>query len=247
MEYIRKAKRAMLLMLLSMTSMLANAQSVTYNHDESKMQQIQVMEIGAGNLTPEYYYWLLHNSYKNGAKDATSVKNTLRMAANTGSLPQVEYADTIQADLEGRAKIEAKNVADREIDLAWVTEGNKIESKLLTFKNNINALNGKTNDAEITAWNDLTRMYDFAIKATKKAYMPNSERQKQYLAIYQEIVSSNDNLLLRIRFLATKNQADKLVAVMANFQHRVSENATAGYNRWRNSATQASGQNTIEQ
>lgn len=218
----------------------SHAQSMTYNHDASKQGQIQVMELGAGNLTPELYYTVTHRRYKNGAKAATSVKNTLRIAANTASIPQVEYADSIQADLEGRAKIEAANIADRQVDLAWVTEGNKIESKLLTFKNNINALNGKAQTEEITNWTELGQMYDFAIKATRQAYMPNSERQKQYLAIYDEIVKSNDHLLLRVRYLTTKNQADHLVQAMSRFQHRVSENATAGYNRWRDASHEGS-------
>ena len=214
-------------------------QSMTYNHDASKMGQIQVMELGAGSLTPDIYYSITHSSYKKGAKAATSVKNTLRMAANVASMPQVEYADSIKADLEGRAKIEAANIADRQIDLAWLTEGEKIQSKLWAFKSNIGSLNGKTSNEEITAWEDLVKMYDFAIKTTKKAYMPNSERQKQYLAIYDELTIANDNLLLRIRYLATKSQADKLVAAMTRFQHRVNENATASYNRWRNSANEA--------
>lgn len=222
----------------------ANAQSMTYNHDESKMQQIQVMELGAGALTPEIYYKATHNSYWKGAKAQTSVKNTLRMSANVSSLPQVEYADSIKADLESRAKIEALNMADREVDLAWLTEGNKIESKLLAFQSNISSLNGKTSLNEISAWEDLVKEYKFAITVTKKAYMPNSERQKQYLAIYDELTASNDNLLSRIRFLATKNQADKLIATLASFQHRVKENATASYNRWRNSANEAQGTKT---
>ena len=214
-------------------------QSMTYNHDASKMGQIQVMELGAGSLTPDIYYSITHSSYKKGAKAATSVKNTLRMAANVASLPQVEFADSIKTNLEGLAKIEAANIADRQIDLAWLTEGEKIQSKLWAFKSNIGSLNGKTNNEEITAWEDLVKMYDFAIKTTKKAYMPNSERQKQYLAIYDELTIANDNLLLRIRYLATKSQADKLVAAMTRFQHRVNENATASYNRWRNSANEA--------
>lgn len=213
-----------------------HAQSMTYNHDASKQGQILVMELGAGNLTPELYYTVTHRKYKNGAKAATSVKNTLRIAANTASIPQVEYADSIQADLEGRAKIEAANIVDRQVDLAWVTEGNKIEGKLLSFKNNINALNGKAQPEEITNWTELGQMYDFAIKATRQAYMPNSERQKQYLAIYDEIVKSNDDLLLRVRYLTTKNQANHLVQAMSRFQHRVGENATAGYNRWRDAS-----------
>jgi hypothetical protein len=217
-----------------------SAQSITYNHDSSKQAQIEVMELGASSLTPEIYYKTVHHSYWKGAKDATSVKNTLRIAANTASLPQVEYADSIQADMESRAKVEAANIADRQIDLAWVTEGGKLEKKLMAFKNNINYLNGKTKNEEITAWSDLGRMYDFAIKSTKEAYMPNSERQKQYLAIMDEIIQSNDNLLLRIRYLSTKNKADKLVQAMARFQHRVGENANAGYNRWRQAAMEGS-------
>lgn len=161
------------------------------------------------------------------------------MAANIASMPQVEYADSIKADLEARAKVEATNIADRQIDIAWLTEGGRIEAKLRAFKSNIGSLNGKTCSEEITAWEDLGKMYDFAIKTTKKAYMPNSERQKQYLAIYDEITTTNDNLLLRIRYLATKRQADNIVAAMTQFHHRVSENATASYNRWRNSANDA--------
>ena len=230
--------------LALLCSIESQAQSMTYNHDASKQGQIQVMELGSGSLTPELYYTLTHNSYKNGAKAATSVKNTLRIATNTASLPQVEYADSIQADLEGRAKVEAANIADREIDLAWVAEGSKIERKLLNFKNNINALNGKAQSEEITNWTELGQMYDFAIKTIRKAYMPNSERQKQYIAIYDEIVKSNDNLLLRVRYLTTKNQADHLLQAMSRFQHRVGENATAGYNRWRDASHDSSARRT---
>ena len=230
--------------LALLCSIESQAQSMTYNHDASKQGQIQVMELGSGSLTPELYYTLTHNSYKNGAKAATSVKNTLRIATNTASLPQVEYADSIQADLEGRAKVEAANIADREIDLAWVAEGSKIERKLLNFKNNINALNGKAQSEEIINWTELGQMYDFAIKTIRKAYMPNSERQKQYIAIYDEIVKSNDNLLLRVRYLTTKNQADHLLQAMSRFQHRVGENATAGYNRWRDASHDSSARRT---
>ena len=40
---------------------------VTYNHDATKQNQITVQEIGAGSLTPEFYYWLFHNSYRKSA------------------------------------------------------------------------------------------------------------------------------------------------------------------------------------
>ena len=240
---MRKTIYTVSILLFSMSG--ANAQTMTYNHDASKQAQIEVMEVGAGSLTPELYYKVTHHNYWEGAKATTSVKNTLRLAANAASIPQVEYADSIQADLEGRAKIEAANIADRQIDLAWVAEGNKIENMLLGFKNNINALSGKTGSDEITAWRELGQMYDFAIKVTRNAYMPNSERQKQYMAIYDEIVKSNDSLLLRVRYLTTKNQADHLIQSMSRYQHRVSENATAGYIRWRDASRQGSTGNSL--
>lgn len=131
---------------------MVKAQSVTYYHDASKQAQVTVMEIGAGALTPELYYTVTHNSYKKGA--AGTNKNMYRLAANAASIPQVEMADSIQSYLEARAKEEALNIADRELDVAWMTEGSKIESRLLTFKNNINGLIGKTNNQEITSWQE---------------------------------------------------------------------------------------------
>ncbi|MEL4865072.1 MULTISPECIES: DUF5045 domain-containing protein [Bacteroides] len=221
--------------VLGASSLVSHAQSMTYFHDASKQAQVTVMEMGAGALTPEVYYTVTHNSYKKGASGTN--KNLYRLAANVASIPQVEYADSIKSNLEARAKEEALNMADRKIDVAWLTEGSKIEKRLMTFKNNINALAGKTSNQELTSWQELGGMYDFAIKTTKKAYMPNSERQKQYLAIYQEITKMNDALLLRIRYLATKSQTDRLVAAMSRANHRVSENATAAYNRWRDAST----------
>lgn len=236
----------MLLLAIVATNIAGYGQSVTYNHDASKQGQIEVMELGAGSLTPEIYYTTTHNSYKKGAKAVTSVKNTLRIAANTASLPQVEYADSIQSDLVSRAKVEALNVADRQVDMAWLTEGNKIQNKIMTLKNNIGYLNGRTDMDEIDAWNGLAKMYDFAVKTTKEAYMPNSERQKQYLAIYDDVVKANDSVLLRIRFLATKNKADQIVTALSRFQHRVAENATASYNRWRDAGNAAKTINSNE-
>ena len=58
----------------------ANAQYVTYNHDSPKMNQIMVEETGAGVLTPELYYTLLHNRYKKTA--AAKNKLTFRTAAS---------------------------------------------------------------------------------------------------------------------------------------------------------------------
>ena len=51
-------KKTMILIMAVATTIKATAQSVTYNHDSSKQNQITVMETGGGSLTPEFYYWL---------------------------------------------------------------------------------------------------------------------------------------------------------------------------------------------
>lgn len=235
-------KKVIITTLLSaFTAVSGFAQSVTYYHDQSKQAQFTVMELGSGTLVPQAYYSVVHNKYSGDA--ARTNKNMYRGTANISSLSQVEMADSIKKYLQNRATEEGLNIADRQVDIAWLTEGSKIESRLLAFKNNISALSGKTSNEEIESWTELGAIYDFAIKSTKKAYMPNSEREKQYITIFEEITKSNDALLLRVRYLTTRNQTNRLVAAMSNFSHRVGENVTAGYNRWRDAATEGSGTN----
>lgn len=64
----RKKTRIGTIMLMLGVAISGNAKSgVTYNHDSSKKNQITVMEIGSGSLSPELYYQLLHSSYKKSA------------------------------------------------------------------------------------------------------------------------------------------------------------------------------------
>lgn len=44
----------MILIMAAVATTSATAQSVTYNHDSSKQNQITVMETGGGSLTPEF-------------------------------------------------------------------------------------------------------------------------------------------------------------------------------------------------
>jgi len=111
----------------------ASAQGyVSYNHDAAKMNQITVQEIGAGGLTPAFYYDALHNSYQKSA--AKKNKQFFRTMAGVSAYQQVDVADSIKASLTQRAEIEALNIADRQIDIAWLAEGNKINSSSRTFK-----------------------------------------------------------------------------------------------------------------
>lgn len=201
-------------MILSMTAMTATtafAQSVTYNHDSSKQNQITVMETGGGSLTPEFYYWMLHNSYRKSAAE----KNKLgfRTLAGINLYNQVDDAEKIDSALTKRAEIEALNVADRQIDLAWLAESSKINGQLDKMKANIDHIiptGGTVNDKR--RWEEMYNMYRCAVKATKDAYMPNAQRKKEYLRIYSDLTMHNETLLKYLVQLNTQSRTARLLA-----------------------------------
>ena len=75
------------------------AQSVTYNHDSPKQNQITVMETGTGALSPELYYTLLHNKYKKSA--ASKNKLSFRTLAGVNLYNQTDEAEAIDSALCG--------------------------------------------------------------------------------------------------------------------------------------------------
>ena len=214
--------------------LMGKSQNYTYMHDKSKMNQILVMESGGGTLTPEVYYNLFHKNYKKSVTLPTSPKTASRITTFSHSSAQVEYADSIEEDFKKRSTVEAENLVDRTIDLAWQTIGNDITNKLMLFENNINSLQGKTDAAEISEWVGLNKQYKFAIKTIKEAYLTNSKRHEQYMAIYEEIIASNDQLIQRVHVLSLMKTAMKVANSMnaVNTVHRVKQEAIAAHNRW---------------
>ena len=201
--------------MLLVATIAANAQYVTYNHDSPKMNQITVEETGAGALKPELYYKMLHNKYK---KTAT-VKNklTFRTAAGAASYQQVDEAEAIDSALTSRAKIEALNVADRQVDLAWLAEKDKIELQMRRFQKNIDRITmtgGSPKEKEW--WDDYYHVYQCAIKATRDAYMPNAQRKKEYLQIYADVSRQNDVLVKYLVQLSNRNATKNLLSATEN-------------------------------
>lgn len=203
--------------MAAMTATAAFTQSVTYNHDSSKQNQITVMETGGGSLTPEFYYWMLHNSYRKSAAE----KNKLgfRTLAGINLYNQVDDAEKIDSALTKRAEIEALNVADRQIDLAWLAENSKINGQLDKMKANIGHIiptGGTVNDKR--RWEELYNMYRCAVKATKDAYMPNAQRKKEYLRIYSDLTMQNETLL---KYLVQFNTQSRTASLLTATNDRV--------------------------
>lgn len=131
-------RKLMLMTVAIIATATAQAQYVTYNHDSPKQNQITVMETGAGSLTPELYYWALHNKYKKSA--AAKNKLGFRTTAGINLYNQTDEAESIDSALVSRAKIEALNVADRQADIAWLAEGDKINGQMERMKRNIDRI-----------------------------------------------------------------------------------------------------------
>ena len=242
MKNVTKIFSAVMIAMASVT-LQVNAQSyVTYNHDDAKMNQITVQETGAGGLTPAFYYDVFHNSYQKSA--ATKNKLSFRSLVGVAAWQQIEDADSIEASLKKRAEIEALNVADRQIDIAWLAEGTKLTNKLDDFQSNINRIigaGGTFNDKE--RWNNYYNIFQCAIKATQDAYMPNAQRKKEYLAIYADICKENETLIKYLVQLNSKAKTAELLSATSTRQNHNGAIATAAHNRWRDASWRVSGGN----
>ena len=219
------------------------AQSVTYSHDDAKMNQITVAEIGSGSLTPSLYYQLLHKSYQKSA--AAKNKLGLRTTAGINLYNQVDDAEALDSAMTQRARIEALNVADRSggaLDVAWLAEGGKINSALENFEKNIRRIveaGGSGNEQEY--WREYHNIYLCAVKSVQDAYMPNSQRKKQYLRIHADIIQKNEMLLRYIVRLANSTKVTELLDATATIEDRRAQIAMAAMNRWREAGWRATG------
>lgn len=212
------------------------AQSVTYNHDDAKMNQITVMEIGSGGLTPSLYYTVLHKSYKKSALSKN--KLAFRTAAGLSLYSQVDDAEALDSALNKRAKIEALNVADRSggaLDLAWIAESGKLNSKMADFERNIRRVlevGGTSN--EQAHWKEYYNVYQCAIKAAQNAYMPNAQRKKEYLRIYADVARKNETLILYIVRLSNARKTSELLTATGNIESHKAQIVRNALSRWRN-------------
>ena len=241
-------KRAVYIIIGVGTIMFGNAsevfaQSVTYNHDDAKMNQITVAEIGSGSLTPSLYYQLLHKSYQKSA--AAKNKLGFRSAAGINLYNQVDDAEALDSAMTQRARIEALNVADRSggaLDAAWLAEGDKINAALENFNRNIQRITEVGGSHyELEHWREQYNVFVCAVKSVQEAYMPNSQRKKQYLRIHADIIRKNEMLVRYLVRLANSAKVAELLDASASIEDRRAQIAMAAMNRWREAGWRTTG------
>jgi hypothetical protein len=210
----------------------AGAQYVTYNHDETKMNQVTVMETGAGSLTPALFYSLIHNKYYRTAS-ATN-KLSYRSTAGGFAYSQVGLAEKVDTSLTKRAEIEALNMADRQVDLAWQAEGPKIQSRLEAFNRNIARLTeAGGNGGDLALWRERYHLFQTAVSAIRDSYMPNAERKKEYLAIYRDITEHNNTLIAYIISVDSRERTKDHLEATLERPDRNGEIAAEARGRWK--------------
>lgn len=211
------------------------AQSVTYIHHADIMNQFLTMETGAGALQPAYYYNLFHKSYQKTANSRN--KLAYRTEAMVLINQEKQPAESIDSSYVARAKVEALNIASRTqaSDVTWVVEKSKINGKLDLFQKNINrivASGGSSEDYEI--WMNIYSCIETAIKYTRDSYLDMGQRKKEYLAIYQDLVKRNNQLVRKIQYWKGKKDAKAATDNTTKLQ-RLSSNkviATDALRRW---------------
>ena len=229
-------KRLILITVLMM-SMLSkvSAQYYTYNHDATKMNQITIMELGTGAFSPEFYYTLFHSNYKKTA--AQKNKMSFRTLAGMTAYNQVDYSELIDSSLVKRAEIEALNVADRKggaLDVAWMAEKDKINNKMESFHNNINRIIPAGGSIEERKrWDEYYKLFQTAIKAVQNAYMPNSQRKKQYLKIYEDVSKQNEILVKQLVRFSNRGKTKEFLTATNSYNVDEKSIAASAYGRWR--------------
>ncbi|WP_346748122.1 DUF5045 domain-containing protein [Prevotella jejuni] len=196
------SRGSLLLLLLCASSIVSAVVEQTYNHDESFMQQFLVSETGAGHLTPNVFYRTLHSSYQKKAYLFSKAPARLKYMVDLKK--EIEYAESIDSIFKRRAKIAALDMAERTplADFVWYQgAGKNITSALGIMKTNIKRLSSFGTEKEFTEWQNQYNLLQGSVNCIRQAYLPNSERQREYTRIYSKAQQLNEELSSRIDFL----------------------------------------------
>ena len=152
---------------------------------------------------------------------------------------ELGYAEQIDSSLTRRAKVEALNIADRTggiLDVAWLSEKDKITKKQEAFKKNIGLILTRGGSyADKRYWEEIYNCLSQSINAIRDAYLPNMKRMAAYQFIYKDLVKRNNELVMMLckwqGLKATQDMAEGSPVVKANTKNAVK----SAFARWKKS------------
>lgn len=238
---IRRLHSYYLLLIFCSLQVHCFGQKFTYFHDSSVMNQFTVGETGVGSLTPRWYYDLFHSSYPNSAM---STNKQMRRTDFILSLNKQEsYSESIDSSLIDRSRVEMLNVADRTpgiTDLSWQVERSKIEKKLSILKQNIDCITMEGGSvSSYREWIERYNAITCGLQAVRDAYMPQSNRKEQYLAIYKDILLKTADVCNYLSYL--RSVKGVLLDSTRIPKADIARIARSAHGRWKVSMTSVSG------
>ena len=143
-------------------------------------------------------------------------------------------AEKVDTSLTKRAEIEALNMADRQVDLAWTAEGPKIQKALASFQANIGRIYEAGGNASDTGvWQERLHLFQTGVSAVRDGYMPNAQRKRQYLKIYEDICRANDSLIGYIVAVYGRENTREALSATLDRPDRTADIASEAASRWK--------------
>ena len=244
----QKVYQILVIAVMAFTAGPLYGQGMTYNHDDSVMNQFTIGETGAGSFTPDLYYDAFHKSYRNGAMMTN--KEFFRSEMTMVLKKQEPYAEALDTALTERKRVELLNIADRTpgvTDVAWQVERGKIEGKLSILKKNIERITIDGGSVQTyREWLERYNAIQCGIDAIRNAYMPQGSRKEQYIAIYRDILERNVEVCEYLDYLRTAKQAKFFVTQSKRVVTPVDTTqfkriARASHGRWKVALASVSG------
>ncbi len=133
-------------------------------------------------------------------------------------------------------------MADRQADIAWLAESDKVNGMLERFRRNIDRIvtaGGSPSDKE--RWTEYCHVYECALRATRDAYMPNAQRKKEYLRIYDDVSKQNE---LLVHYIVSRHNATLTSEMLTATDNRTVNKASIAANalgRWNSSSRMVRG------
>lgn len=211
-------KRVSLILFIMLLS-FGKSSAQTYYHDDAVMMQFMMGEVGgAPSAVAQWYYDAFHNSYQKTA--IYEPKLAFRALELEAIVQQTPFAEEIDSMFVKRAEVEALNLADREIDLAWQTEQFKIQGKFDEIdKALMEVMPSGGSSAEKEIYVEKFNCLKCGLETIKEEYLPNSERKQQYLEIYKDSQKLLNVINLSIYFNKTKK--GRMIYKNGQFTHKL--------------------------
>lgn len=210
---------SLILVVILLSSGKSSGQSFTYYHDDAVMKQFLMGEVGGSPAAvAQWYYNAFHSSYVKTA--IYQPKLSFRTLELNSIVQQTPYSEKIDSMFVKRAEVEALNLADRQIDLAWQAEQSKIQGKFDEIDKALRQVmpSGGTSD-EKDIYVERFNCLKCGLEAVKEEYLPNSERKQQFLDIYKDSQKLLNIINLSIYYNKTKK--GRLVYENGQFTHKL--------------------------